>query len=181
VNQSPGQIGIRQKYPAVQIDSRPGDLEVQHPPIMIDMDVSFPGIRIDMSKIYSEIGLKGYLESMKADAARGQEAALAGIARIVKEGNRMAAIEEGSGVIPVIAAENYRAEGEVETNVGLVPRSRPQVEVLPGMVKVNNRADLPKIKYVPGNPKIAVQKGYVDIYMKKTPEIDITVSGKWIK
>lgn len=177
VSQTTGQIGVKQEYATLKVEAKPGRLGLNSPPVILDLNLSWPQIKIDMRQVYSEIGLKNYLEAIREGAADGRQTALKGIARRAREGDRLAAIAEGPGAIPEIAWQNHRARGQVQTNIGLIPRSRPEIEVTPGRLDVRNKYRPPTVKYLPGSVQTHVQKGYVDVYLVKTPELDISVHG----
>jgi len=96
--------------------------------------MEFPRVFINSSGPRSEIGLKTFTEIGETGKALGHQMALSGIARRVQEGDRMQGIEMGGNPIAEIAQESFKETPDY--NVGLIPKSRPEISVKEGKINV---------------------------------------------
>lgn len=164
IDGDPGRFDIRQPRPTFEMKRIDPKLEIKQP--RGDM-------KIDSSKAYDALGQGGNLETMHRIYAAARNVAMDGIARIVEEGNRLAAIHKGGNPI----ADNAEATvtggfpeldfaGEPSyDNVDIFYTARKaEIEVTPGRIDLNAKANNPVIEY---------QKGKLDIYMKQYPNVEM--------
>jgi hypothetical protein len=102
-------------------------------------------------------------------SSRCAQAAAEGIARNVDEGNAMAAIENGGGVIADIAFGN--SFDNKDFNMVTMPRSRPKIEVRGGTVDIKVDEGKVSIDSKVYTPQIDVRLGGVEIYVREYPSI----------
>ncbi|EOC99390.1 hypothetical protein L21TH_2571 [Caldisalinibacter kiritimatiensis] len=131
-----------------------------------------PKVIIDQYQCFAEAGLKNFLDLTKEAAQLGRQKALEAITRIVQDGNRMAMIQKNMPpAIPELAEKNAW-DDNLDYNIGLIPKSRPKIEVkgdlkidwVLGKVDINYKVNKPKINYNPAKVEIYIkQKGSIDV------------------
>lgn len=135
---------------------------------------------IDQRRCFSEAGLKSSMELSQKYAMKGKQAALRAIARIADEGREMAAIQHKGSAIARIAKRKSRTFSEQRFNVGVVPKSRPEITVIQGEVKGSLQTGSVDVSVHNSRPSIHYQRGDVAIYIKQKNYINIDYVGKGI-
>jgi hypothetical protein len=137
------EISIKPPKMDMHPERPPLDLEIQAPKLEI-LKRSQVKIDIDMSRMRADIGYKPVLQLAADFAARAQEEWLAGVDRIVSEGNQLARYDQGTRV-------GHLAEQRLDQDmvtVGIKPVSPPKINVeivprqsefTPGHVRVHHR------------------------------------------
>lgn len=169
IQTTPAKMSIRQ--PKADFDMRQ-----KHPKIILNTEPV--KITIDQSQCFSEAGLKGYMELTDDAAARGRQAVLEGIGRIVSEGNTLAAIENKHDAIAEIAASNFIQVAE--RNIDFIPKSRPKFDVVGGNVDISVDEGTVEINSKQNRPIIDVEVGSVEISLRQHPSISFEYIGKEI-
>lgn len=176
------QIQIHRQNAILGIDYNLGQLEIRQPKATLDITTERSKLNIhsengvlyvDSSKAWDALGKGPFLETMNRIYTRAHEVAMQGIAKIVEEGNRLAAIHEGGNAIAEIAKEKglefieFEFMGDASfDNVDI--RYEPgelDIQVEAGKVTLNTRPNRPEIQYTPGK---------LDIYMIQYPKVEIT-------
>ncbi len=144
----PARIGINKNDAVLSIRQPKADLQIETEPAMLNMKQEHVRVKIDQSQCFSEAGLKGRAELSEEFAQLGRQAVLDGIARMVDEGNTMAAIANGQNAVANIAAAKVFRPPD-DFNIDFIPKSRPRIEFEGGKVffdpqpgKVNIRAKI---------------------------------------
>jgi len=101
---------------------------------LIRVKIELPRVFIDSSRSRSEIGFKSSAEVREEGKVVAREAAFKGIGRRLQEGDRMKKIEAGGNPIAEIAAKAFKQVPDF--NVGIVPKSSPEISVKEGKVTV---------------------------------------------
>lgn len=171
-----GMIGINQTDALLSIRQPRADLEISSSPPQLNMHTEHLRIKIDQSQCFSEAGLKGVLELTGEFAKRGQQAALEAIGTIISEGNRMANIVNKADAIAEIAAERA-VPPPAETNIVLMPTSRPKIE-FEGGLSFDPEAGQVNIRAKANPPEINVQDGSLEIYLLQRPEFRMEFVGQ---
>ncbi len=105
--------------------------------IRLFIHTELPRIRIDSTRPREEMGLKGPGAVCREGTAVATQAVLEGIGRRAQEGDRFQRIEDPSDPVPEIAAAVL--DSQVDYNVGLIPQTRPQIDVETGRVEIEAR------------------------------------------
>lgn len=175
-------ISIRQTHARIGIDADQGTLEQRQPKAMIQMEnrpVQFMirspqgELRIDQSRARDALAVGPHFETMNHIYSEAKNVALQGIARIVENGNRMAAIHTGENAIADIAQQLYFDFFEFNfagpasfDNVDIqYTAHKPQIEVQEGQLNINVQVNRPELIY---------HRGKLDIYMQQYPRVEIT-------
>ncbi|WNR44693.1 DUF6470 family protein [Paenibacillus roseipurpureus] len=176
------QLQIHQQPALIGIDADLGTLEMKQPRPTYEMQVDRPKqeirqprgeLEIDQSRAWDALGEGPILEAMNRIYSQCKNVALQGIARIVENGNRMAAIHEPGNAIAEIAHQlvfdhqefDYYGEASYD-NVDITYMAhKPEITVTEGKVNVNTHVNPPEVDY---------NRGKLDIYMRQYPSIEIT-------
>lgn len=161
---TPGSFEQRQPKANLQMETRPAQLMMHSPP---------GELTIDQSRAWDALGVGPHYEMMNRIYSESKNIALQGIARIVEDGNRMAAIHTGENAIADIAQQIYfdsvpfdvRGPASFDNVDIQYIAHRPQIEVQEGQVNINIQASKPEFIY---------HSGKLDIYMQQYPRVEIT-------
>ncbi|ABB13954.1 DUF6470 family protein [Carboxydothermus hydrogenoformans] len=83
-------------------------------------------VLIDTTRCWADIGYLTPVEFSRAQAKKGMDAALEGIARRVDEGNLLAAFERGNTIENIVVPPLQ----EVELTVRMLPTVRPEINFI---------------------------------------------------
>ncbi len=175
-------IQIQQQFAKIGMDTHPGTMEIRQPhadveirqtPLKIEIRSPQGELHIDQSRAWDALGLGNNLEFMSRIYSQSKQIALQGIARIVENGNRMAAIQNNTDAIADIASEqafesgggiNYFGDPSYDNvDINYIAH-KPEFEVVRGYVDINVRVNKPEINYTPGK---------VDVYMLQYPKVEL--------
>lgn len=112
--------------PQVYIQQETARLEMEREPLRI---------LIDQRETRREIGLYTPWMRMDEQVSLAQENALRYIGQMAQEGDRLMRIESGEDAIPNLAAEKW-PEPPPETNVTMIPQTRPDIAFRGGEVHI---------------------------------------------
>lgn len=176
------QIQISQQPALIGIDADLGTQNIRQPRPTYEMQVEQPKLEIrqprgeleiDQSRAWDALGQGPILQAMSRIYSQSHDIAMQGIARIVENGNRMAAIHLGGNPIAEIAKDlsishpefNYYGEASIDNvDITYTPH-KAEISVTDGKVNVNARVNPPEIEY---------NRGKLDIYMRQYPKVEIT-------
>lgn len=176
------QIQIRQQPALIGIDADLGTQEIRQPQGTYEIQIDRPKLEmhqpqgellIDQSRAWDALGVGPIFEAMSRVYTQSKDIALQGIARIVENGNRMAAIHMPGNPIAEIAKQltfehpefDYYGEAAYD-NVDITYTARKaEINVIEGKVNVNAQVNPPEISY---------NRGKLDIYMLQYPKVEFT-------
>jgi hypothetical protein len=180
INTTPALIGINRT---------PGKMEIQQPKADINMNTTLPKVeihtepvkvQIDQYPCRAEAGLKNYIDLTKDNASFSKQKAMEGIARIVRQGNEMATIQNNQDPIPQQADENAYHLFEKEFNFDLIPKSRPNIDFVGGAVDIKPIEGKVNMDVKVNKPIIQYQRGKVEVYLRQKNNLNIEwVGGKF--
>ncbi|QXM07420.1 hypothetical protein KVH43_07105 [Crassaminicella indica] len=161
-------------------------MSIQQPKADIKMTTKLPKVeihtepvkvQIDQYPCRAEIGFKNYIDLTKDTASFAKQKAMEGIARIVRQGNEMAAIQNKTDVIPEQAEENAYHLFDKEFNFDLIPKSRPKIDFIGGKVDIKPIEGKVNMDVGVNKPIIDYKMGKVDIYLRQKNSINIEYVG----
>ncbi len=171
IQTTPGKMNISQPAPDVQ-------MHTEHP--RVEIESTLPKVQIDQSQCFAEAGLKNFLDLTRESAQIGQQALMRGIERRGRQGDDLANIQNGFQAIPNQAEENAFELFTKEFNIGTVPKSRPQIDLIEGQVNIQVREGKVNTNVKINKPIIDYTRGKVDIYLRQRNSIDIQYVGSSI-
>ena len=167
-----GQIGINTTHGSYTMSSPKGEQSIKQIKPKMTISGESPKVIIDSYQCWAERGLKNNIDLLTENAQLGRQAAIKAIDRIVGDGNRMAMITRRTPpAIPEIAVKNS-APIQHEFNYTMIPKSRPKIDVV-GNLKIDWQLGGVDINYTPKKPQIEYNRGKVEIYMQRYPEINM--------
>jgi hypothetical protein len=175
------QLQIRQQYAKLGIDYDIGRQEIRQPRAAFELTTERPKLDIhaetgvlyiDSSKAWDALGHGPFLETMNRIYARAREVALQGIAKIVEDGNRLAAIHEGGNAIAEIAREKGAEFFEFEF-MGDASFDNVDLHYEPGKLDIQVEDGKVNLYTHPNPPEHNYTRGKLDIYMMQYPKVEI--------
>lgn len=88
-------------------------------------------IRLNMSQIYSEMGLKSFREFGSENKSKGKQSAINYVGKVASTGNRMASIQSNANVVPQLAKEETRTK-ELGLKMDIVPKQLVKMSIVKG-------------------------------------------------
>lgn len=177
------QIQITQQYAKIGIDADLGRYEMKQPRPTFQMEqqqatmeMRQPSgeLEVDQSKAWDALSRTKITVVMDRIYSQARDIAMKGIAKIVEDGNRMAAIHKTSAdAIAELASDvrvsfpelQYAGEAAFDNvDVRYTPR-RPEVNITPGQIKINTHPNPPEVEY---------HRGKLDIYMRQYNKVEFT-------
>lgn len=132
-------------------------------------------LQIDNRAPRQEIGLGSPLVTAREQAAASIRVAQEGIARRARAGDRMM---RQPNVISIIAKEDHVADTKVETNVALIPRSRPEITYVGELsTRIDFTPQTLSIQFTSKPLRLDVTTAAVDAYLKQRGSVKIEYIG----
>ncbi|WHE06701.1 DUF6470 family protein [Thermoanaerobacterium thermosaccharolyticum] len=175
IHQTFGRIGIDTTPAEINIHNQNAVLEITNVPTRIEIDQKLPQVHIDQYQCFYESGLKSVFDLIHDEAERSYQVGLEAIAKIVDDGNALAAIENHQNVIPELASE--AGIESIDFNVDLMPKSRPKIW-FDGYLNINWQKENVSVNVKPQKPEIEATRANVSIYMLQYPSIKIDYLGQ---
>ncbi|UQZ84394.1 hypothetical protein SK3146_03640 [Paenibacillus konkukensis] len=176
------QLQIRQQYAQIGIDADMGQWDIEQPratqeltttPSRLDMHTQPGQLSIDNSKWHDALGFGPSLEAFSRIYSECKNIALQGIAKIVEDGNRMAAIQTGENAFSALAKEStkdidfyeymYMGDASLDNIDMSYQPAKVDIQYTPAHVEHHVTVNPPKIHY---------QRGKLDIYMKQYASVE---------
>lgn len=179
------QIQIHQQYGRIGIDADPGRLEIEQPQATQELRTtpskleihSEPGkLQIDNTRWQDALGYGPALEVMNRIYSEERSIGLQAIAKIVEDGNRMAAIQTGENAFASLAEGNVGQQIEVFKDAVLGEASLDNIDIsyVPGVLDIQFEAAKMEHNVTVHAPIIDYQRGKLDINMIQYPKVEIT-------
>lgn len=172
---TPAQLGLDIASGSMRLQQNHANMELQQP--QAEMRVQNPSgrLQIDNSAVRQELGIGSQLVSARERVAASIRQAQQGAARRAQEGDRMM---RQPNVIGTIAAQTNAASAHVETNIGLLPRSRPSItytgDPLP---QINAKAQAPRLQVTANPIQLDSTHAAVNSYLQQRDSIKIDYIG----
>lgn len=175
IDWGPARLGLEHRPAKFEIDYALQAMRLKTDPAVLDIEIEYPRVELDLEEPMAEIGLKNFLRLARELAAKGRQAAYEGIGRYAREGDELAAIHEDADVAQVAAERAWPMDGR-QLNVDVAPKSRVGVDAYGGI----------EIDYRPGRLSAAVpwkpvsvsfRPGAVRSYLAAKAFIEIGVVG----
>jgi len=104
----------------------------------LSIDKKLPRVSINQYKCFAEAGLKNNTDFGKEITRRSKGVFTESVARTVQEGDRLAKIGKSGPTRKVLAQiAREKSYSPVEVNVECIPKSRPQVKIEEGYLKID--------------------------------------------
>ena len=183
------QITIEQQLAEIGINSTPAQMHIEQQRLQMRIETELPKMEIDRKnptfklnrkKINSESGLKGTTELSRIFRDRGRAGALRG-ARIAKEdGNFLGELRNPGDRVGQLARNKTMSAilRKKEANIGLMPKSIPEVEWERGYLKINWTKHSIIIDWEGDYmPSVTIDpKHSIEVYLRSTPYFRILVT-----
>lgn len=171
IRQTHAKIGIETTQGQLEIRQPRPDLELEQVPTKLEMRQPNGELKIDQSRAWDALGRTPILEVMNRIYGQARNIAMDGIARIVEDGNKLAAIHEETNAIADLAQRTTVSFPEMQyagqasgLNVDIdYTVHKPEINAIQGKVKINSRVNKPQINFHHGN---------VRIYMRQYPKVE---------
>lgn len=172
---TPARLGLNTEPASMQLQQQVADIELQQPAAELEVRYPTGRLHIDQSAVWQELGTGSLLVSAREQAAAGIRRAQAGAARLAREGDRMMLEPE---VIGSIAQQRNYAQAHVETNVGLLPRSRPDISYIGDpRPSIEATPQAPRWQATPRPPQLVAAPAVVQTYLQQKDSIEIEYVG----
>lgn len=175
-------IQIHQQPALIGIDADLGKQNLRQPRATFEITTTRPQqeirqprgeLKIDQSKAWDALARTPILETMNRIYSQAKDVALQGIARIVENGDKLAAIHLNTNPIADIAQQLTFERPEMSfagpasfDNVDISYTARKaEIQVTDGKVNLNTHPNFPEHNY---------ERGKLDIYMRQFQSVEIT-------
>ncbi|KAB3526644.1 DUF6470 family protein [Alkaliphilus serpentinus] len=167
INSNFGEFSIQQNQWPMKLSTKDSKLHIQSEEAVL---------LIDQSRCFAEAGLKSTMEMSRELANKGRVAALQATARIAGEGKEMADIHNGMAIARQAKAR-YAAK-EKSFNFDMIPKSRPEIEVIQGEVSGYVERGYIDLNMGKITPDIKYYRGDINIYLKQKNYLKIDFVGE---
>lgn len=172
IRQQFGRLGVEAEAAKITIRQPKADVDIHSEPAQVVTYYREGDLRIDQSRAWDALGIGNHLELMKRMYSSAKQVALEGIARIARNGDRMAEIDRPGNKIAEIAGEEWRLAPRLDVlgpassdnvDIEYTPQ-KPDIRIRLGDVKIDVETHQPEVDYYPGS---------LHIYMAQYPKLEI--------
>ncbi|MBY8911562.1 hypothetical protein KY305_02155 [Bacillus sp. YC2] len=176
IDSVPAKIGITIQKEEIEMEQPPADLEMEQPPADLKIESKPAKLTIDQTRAWENLNLKSF-DKLNAEAAqKGAEACSEFIAKTVREGKEMAAIEKKTGnVMARQAAEVRPPDPFGEFSDFLPAQFLVDIDCIPSELTVDIEAHKPSIEATAHKPIWNFTPANVQIDMIQDPKVTISV------
>jgi hypothetical protein len=166
IRQQSARIGMETERGMMEIEQPKSDLSIQTNPLQADIQYNDGTLEIDQSRAWDALAMGSVLRLNDRIYSQARDIALRGIAKIVENGNRMAAIHNGGNPIADIAAEEafselgmvYPSEASIDNVDISYTANEPDIRIRPATVSIEFKAHAPQFKYHPSSVRVYLQQ-----------------------
>lgn len=164
-------IGIHQKRPYLHTHTYLPHVprRTRYPRVILRREE--PYLTIDQSHVRAELGYRQRPDFDRYAAQKGQRAALKGIKKMAREGDRMTRFYSGENAIAAIARESSFTRAEL--NIACWPTRPPDITVNTGGLDIHLQPGSTSSDYRPAQVQGDFTWALVQVYMRQKPDIEI--------
>lgn len=177
IDQQLAEIGVKVTPAKMNITLPRQQMHISQENAQMKIEQQNPQFKFDRQKVMNESGLMSP-EAFTSDYANeGKAAALRGAAKITQEGDQLGnAARKGNRVVQ-IARQNSRSSAQKDINIGLMPKSSPDIQWSPGSMNINWSGHSLKIEWEGEvQPELTVDPRYsVEVFLRTKPYFRVSV------
>jgi hypothetical protein len=179
IDQQFAEIGVKITPAQMQITTPHPEMQITREDAQMTVESQMPQFKINRQRINSESGLMNPLDLNRQIAGSSQDTALKGTAKTAEDGNFAVKTQEQGNRIAQIARRRSRQSSQKDLNIGLMPKSSPEIEWDPGHVKINWSGHEIRIDWVGEYmPETVIDPPYsIEVYLRTQPYFRITVEA----
>ena len=179
IDQQFAQIGVRSSRAKLNISMPRMQMRIRTETPKMQIDSKAPTFKVNRQKINNESGLKGPLELAKTHRNKGRQAALRGARNAKDDGNFIANPNlPGDKSLPALAKNKMkRTLANVDSNVGLMPGSSPEVTWDKGHMRINWSKHSVSVDWSGDYmPEMSIDPKYsVEVFLRSQPYFRVSV------
>ena len=179
IDQQLAEIGIRSTPAKIHIESPQMQMRIKTEMPEMEIERRAPSFKVNRKKINSESGLKAPDELARVFRDSGRVSALRGSRRAVEDGNFLGDLLNRGDRVSKLAHERamQRALKRRQSNIGLMPKSIPEIEWDKGYMRINWSKNSVVIDW-DGDylPKVTINpKHSIEVFLRTEPYFRINV------
>ncbi|MCL1828369.1 MAG: DUF6470 family protein [Oscillospiraceae bacterium] len=177
IDQQYSSLGIEITQAQMRITTPKPQMQVINEPPEMTVKTHTPKFKLNWKKVRSESGMKPPLDLARSIGSTGMQKADDGTKQTVQDGDFLKKTEIGGNRIAQLSRRKTIETAQKEINIGLMPKTSPEVEWEPGFVDVVWSRGNFKIEWSGEYmPNIIVDPMFsIEIYLREKPYIKITV------
>ena len=180
IEQQLAEIGVHRTPAQMHIEQQRMEMKIKTETPQMEIERKNPSFKVNRKKINAESGLKSSQDLSKEYRDRGRAAALKGAKTAVNDGNFLGDVKKPGDRVAKLAHNKTMSAilKKRETNIGLMPKSQPEVEWDKGYMRINWSKHSIVIdwdgEYM---PRVTIDPKYsIEIYLRTEPYFRVLVS-----
>lgn len=178
IDQQLAEIGVKVTPAQMHITTPRMEMEITSDDAEFEVESRGPTFKINRKKINEESGLLRPLTLSRDIAGTAKRKAMGGTAESVQDGDHLKKTElPGNRVAQLSKQKTLRSSTPKDVNIGLMPKSSPEIEWDPGYVHINWSGHKIKIEFQGEYmPNMVIDPPYsVEVFLRTPPYFRITV------
>lgn len=170
------QLGIQRTPEVKDIENPKGfslELRTTHPTLRVEG--TLPRVQIDQYQSFADAGLKNALDLSKENSSYALGQLLQGMGTIAAQGTELTNIHTRVNVIAEQAIENAYDQFIRTFDIGTVPRSRPNIDLIRGELDIQVQEGSIENTSTVRRPVNNYRQGKVSLYMERYNNLTIEV------
>lgn len=175
IHTAPAKLGVEISRGSMRLEQGHAGMTLEQPQAVMRVQNPSGHLQIDNSAVRQELGVGSELVTARERVAASIRTAQQGIARRAQEGDRMMRKPQ---VVGTIAKETNLRSAHVETNVGLTPRSQPDITYLGNPnPSIDVTPQAPRFQITPHPPRLEATPSAIEVYLKQRDSVKIEYIG----
>lgn len=177
IDQQLAEIGLKVTPAQMNISFPRPEMHITQENAKMSVDRQNPTFKINRQNVLNESGLKSPEALASSYASEGQSAVLKATAKASQEGDYLAKVQQPGNRVVQIARQNSRQKSQKDINIGLMPKSSPEIEWTPGSMNINWSGHKLKIEWEGEYlPEMAIDPQYsVEVFLRTKPYFRVSL------
>jgi hypothetical protein len=179
IDQQYAQIGVKVTRAQMHISTPQPQMQVNSEMPEMTVETQAPKFKLNWKKVQAESGLKRPIPLTLDIRDKSRQKILENTAKASRDGDFLAKVEQPGDRVVQIARRDSLQQSTKELNLGLMPKSKPEVEWTRGAIRIDWSRPHFDIEWTREYlPEIVIDPPYsVEIYLRREPYFKITVES----
>ncbi|MEH7251000.1 DUF6470 family protein [Neobacillus niacini] len=177
LQQTYAQIGLRITQPVQELQQVPADLSIIQTPAKMNLTRTPSKLDINQEQARNEVNMKMPDVFSRDNAEAARQAGLEAVAKIVQEGNQLAAIENKTDALAAIAVNKSLPEPD-DFNIAFIPSyGSVQIDYTPTELHIEWEKGGAEIKATPREVIHNYNAGKTEVFLQQKNQLQIDFVG----
>ena len=174
IQKTDGKINTEHQTEEIEVQLKDHEMNLDKSPRQVELTTQYPEVNIDLTQSQIERGNHTSDSLRQESAQKGKQTAQEYTARKARQGFELARIEEEGN--PLITQAVEEAIREVEVTIDSVPKTPPQIEIMPGEINMDLTPEEVQVNLTERLRSLYFDYYRLNTYLSTRPQLDVLVT-----